>query len=315
MKQHNGLIAFLFILPLLMASNAYADNEAVYNPVTKTLHLPSVVLSNDLWGSAYSVDMTANNDFIFSLTSVTDTDIKNASIYDLVTRKLRVPIVVLSGDNSDTAFSVMMTGDENLSFSATNITPIIPFTQALLENKTFFAVEEDYPYLKSKWDFNANGTIYYSVTSEPEIATYTITNGILSFDTNVENQEVIQSTTSLLAVESDYYYIQRVGFYTDWEDKSHEWDVNLIESFNNDITLLKDYFLSNGLWRTTITQDGKVLKYPGTLMDGKWWIEDNIFYFVYPDDELGVDSRAVVDARSGNKKAPWLLSLGAFFMH
>jgi hypothetical protein len=72
---------------------------------------------------------------------------------------------------------------------------------------------------------------------------------------------------------------------TDWIESSFGISVS---SFENNATKLKDWFLENGLWDTTITADGKINKYDGVLCDGYWYIENNIFYFAYPEeDHLG----------------------------
>jgi hypothetical protein len=61
-----------------------------------------------------------------------------------------------------------------------------------------------------------------------------------------------------------------------------------VSSFENNATKLKDWFLENGLWETTITADGKINKYGNAPYDGYWYIENNIFYFAYPEeDHLG----------------------------
>ena len=63
-------------------------------------------------------------------------------------------------------------------------------------------------------------------------------------------------------------------------------------TFNNSATLLKDWFLENGLWESTITEDGQIF-HPTLSTVGGWWVEDNIFYFDYPDEENGcIDHKA-----------------------
>lgn len=76
----------------------------------------------------------------------------------------------------------------------------------------------------------------------------------------------------------------------------HLW-VNFTEQFSSqfkNINELKNYFLTHGLLETSITSNGKVRRYhSNTLIEGKWWVEDNIFFFDYPNSNNGgLDSRA-----------------------
>jgi hypothetical protein len=63
--------------------------------------------------------------------------------------------------------------------------------------------------------------------------------------------------------------------------------------YNNSAAALKDFFLANGLWESTITADGQII-HPTIPTVGKWWIENNTFYFNYPDGDnvRGVDHKA-----------------------
>ena len=70
-------------------------------------------------------------------------------------------------------------------------------------------------------------------------------------------------------------------------------------SLNNDATALKDWFIANGFWPdSTITADGRVTNQAASF-DGHWRIEDNVFYFDYPEEDGCVDYKAykLVDNR------------------
>ena len=173
-----------------------------------------------------------------------------------------------------------------------NLGTYIPFTNSLIQNKTFYVISED-RFEKFQLDFNTTG---YKFISEDENGSDNFTidnNGVLNLGSDAPLWKLVSTSNS------DYYQIQEVratnGTWeddTDWFDSVHS--DNNISSFNNSITALKDFFLSNGLWETTITSDGTINKYSDkTKVDGKWWIEDNIFYFDYPDEDTGgLDSKA-----------------------
>ena len=69
---------------------------------------------------------------------------------------------------------------------------------------------------------------------------------------------------------------------TSWFESTYHISVS---TFDNNVTKLKDWFLAHGLWETSITTNGKILKYGENAYDGFWFIHDNIFYFAYPDGD------------------------------
>lgn len=76
-----------------------------------------------------------------------------------------------------------------------------------------------------------------------------------------------------------------------FEDQTDQWYTDF-SSLNNSATELKDWFIENGFWPdSAITSDGHVINQAASF-DGHWWIDNNVFYFAYPEADGCVDYKA-----------------------
>lgn len=158
------------------------------------------------------------------------------------------------------------------------------FTADMIQNKTFYIVNE---------------SMYNKITLSFQEVTYiTISlDGRVDSDSSntffIDNDGSINMGTDELALKlqssSNEEFLQVLAV-----RDSNEWKLSSDYDETSDINELKRYFLTNGLWVTNITQEGVVRKYsPSTLVDGKWWVEDNVFYFDFPNDNTGgLDAKA-----------------------
>lgn len=160
------------------------------------------------------------------------------------------------------------------------------FTLDMIQNKTFYMVDE---------------SVFEEYVVSFQETTYTVTesDGSIGSDTpffidakGVINMGSDRAELKLkLAPDTNVDFLQTLAIWknSNWENVSDQF----INQFNG-ITELKNHFLSNGLLQTNITSDGVVRKYnSNTMVNGKWWIEGNTFYFDYPVEGTGgLESKA-----------------------
>ena len=166
------------------------------------------------------------------------------------------------------------------------------FSQELLTNKTFYVVSEN-RVERFTISFNGNTATYTADDGSEEGPFIIDTNGVISF-LSFDDAPLWKLISSS---QSDYYLINEIRTSNGvWEDQTDDFNQVsggvTIDSFNNDITALKDYFLEKGLWQTTINSDGLINKINSDSNTGVWWIEGDIFYFEYPDNESYTDTKA-----------------------
>lgn len=154
-------------------------------------------------------------------------------------------------------------------------------TQADLTGKTFYVGSaKTLEHLTMQFGEN-NVSVLNATDPKDQNGSYTLRGNTIDFG---------DAQIHFVAKTDDFYegYFNRpASDISQWEDKTGEWDADTVKSFDNNATKLKDYFLQNGLWQTTITADGKINKYGDAPYDGYWFIEDNTFYFAYPDPDDG----------------------------
>ena len=74
-------------------------------------------------------------------------------------------------------------------------------------------------------------------------------------------------------------------------DQTDQWGTDF-SSLNNDATELKNWFIANGWWPgSAILADGRVTNQDASI-DGKWWIDNNVLYIDYPEEDGCVDNKA-----------------------
>jgi len=155
------------------------------------------------------------------------------------------------------------------------------FTYDMIAGKTFYFAAD-----RSLVNFMAqfsNDSVVFSGANEEIDGNYTFTidgNGSLLFN----NSDIV---FNYLYQTNDYIEGIHTNTPSSFEDDTGWFETTYgvsVSTFENNATKLKDWFLENGLWETTITADGKINKYGDKKFDGYWYIKDNIFYFAYPDD-------------------------------
>ena len=161
--------------------------------------------------------------------------------------------------------------------------PLIGFTQDELSGKTFRFTDDDYPSCVFDITFIND---HQFVESDGGTYNYIIENGsIVISDPPVSTTITVQSRNgSVITVSSS---VTGGSF----EDRTDTWltDFSIL---NNSAIELKDWFIANGFWpNSAITADGRVINQAASF-DGSWWINDNVFYFAYPEDDGCVDYKA-----------------------
>jgi len=158
------------------------------------------------------------------------------------------------------------------------------FTYAELSGNTFQATETDYPTCTFEVKFNNDNTL---IGPEGDTYSYILDNGTIIMSDNdggTNTIRVVSRQDSVITAQFTYTgetYIEETG----WGDVD-------FSSLNNNATALKDWFIANGFWPgSTITSDGRVTNQNATF-DGQWWIENNVFYFTYPEVDGCVDYKA-----------------------
>lgn len=160
------------------------------------------------------------------------------------------------------------------------------FTLDIIQNKTFYMVDES---VFEEYVVSFQETTY-TVTEPggsigPDSAFFIDPRGVINMGSDRAELKL------KLAPDTNADFLQTLAIW-----KNSNWEVVTEQFVNqfNDITELKDHFLSDGLLQTNITSDGVVRKYnANTMVNGKWWIEGNTFYFDYPVDGTGgLESKA-----------------------
>lgn len=136
--------------------------------------------------------------------------------------------------------------------------------------------------------------------TEPDanfIVGYTIEQGEIVLSD--ERGETSKSTLTLLAQNADGFIVQMT--HTQGDDQWVEEPelcaysgpcVDASQLGASGANEIKDWILENGLRDCTANNNG-TLVCSGSNFDGRWWVEDDIFYFDYPEGNYGcVDSKA-----------------------
>ena len=164
-------------------------------------------------------------------------------------------------------------------FDSLNVSSDTKFTKDMLAGKTFYvATQKTLQKLEFIFDNDSVSIVGDEDFNEP-----------VSYEID-SNGELVFSDIKFSFVSKNDDYIEASytntpsSFTDDTEWFESTYDVN-VSSFNNSAIKLKDWFLQNGLWDTTITADGKINKFGDIAYDGYWYIKNNIFYFAYPDGD------------------------------
>jgi hypothetical protein len=163
---------------------------------------------------------------------------------------------------------------------------LIGFTQDELSGKTYQVTENDYP------------TCVYDITfindhqflgRYGETVDFVIENG-----TMVISDPPVSTTISVLSRNDSVITVSvsvTGGSFEDVTDSIGGLWGSDFSSLNNSAIALKDLFIAVFWPGSTITADGRVANQEASF-DGHWWINDNVFYFAYPEDDGCVDYKA-----------------------
>jgi len=166
------------------------------------------------------------------------------------------------------------------------------FTYADLVGNTFHVIESDYSYditfTSNTQGYSTGGVGYYA---PGQVFSYEIFGGAI----NIPDPEGFTAGSKYTMIDPDTFSVQQEVFPGTFEVETDLYPgITDFTVFNNSAAALKDFFLANGLWEeSTITADGQVIHATIPII-GEWWIENNTFYFNYPDtdDDRGVDEKA-----------------------
>jgi len=165
---------------------------------------------------------------------------------------------------------------------------VIGFTYEELIGKTYQIFDPEYQDCVSYLTFiDDSQFIVYEGEVFMTTINYTIVDGSIVWSD--EN-----GRTSKVSVLSRNDSIITTGFSSTGAHFEEEtrWSGTDFSSMNNNVTTLKDWFITNGFWPdSTITVDGRVT-HKGTSFDGRWWIDNNVFTFEHPQDSGCVDTKA-----------------------
>jgi len=194
-------------------------------------------------------------------------------------------------NNAEYAFTVVAEDNSGESLNS-NLVVATPFSSSPIQNKEFFVVSPERVERFNVSFESSTYTVSHPSTTEPDGT------GNFSIDSN---GSIIFNKNFLLNIIStsnaDYYEVEEVRSTNgEWSNETawldNNYGVGTVAGFNDDINALKDHFLGNGLWESSITADGKIER-PDSNVVGKWWIEGSIFYFDYPDsDTNSLDHKA-----------------------
>jgi hypothetical protein len=184
-------------------------------------------------------------------------------------------------------------GNWHISISkagSANIAPIISlllddpkgFTYAELSGNTFQLTNIEFPtcveevtFINNKQYIGPDGGTY----------DYTISNGCIDLG--------ISSNSGLCVIsrKGDEIIAEFSTNGGEFVDQTDQWGIDF-SFLNNDATALKNWFVTNGFWpNSAILADGRVTNQDASS-DGNWWIDQNVFYFAYPESDGCVDYKA-----------------------
>jgi len=168
------------------------------------------------------------------------------------------------------------------------------FTYNDIVQHTFYILEEDFG-CRYDLEFLDQNTVKVSQGSESFNLTYSLTNGnIIVPDPSGGSAD---SVFRLQARHEDYLSVLAEFGGGPFEPEDGLWTgtslITDLAFLNNSAQALKDLVVDQGLWGSTVTEDGRII-HPLVTIQGTWWIENNIFYFAYPDEDTGcVDYKAL----------------------
>ena len=167
------------------------------------------------------------------------------------------------------------------------------FTYDDIVGKKFYIIESEYS-CRITMEFINHDQLIINYGSEDEFYSYCISpDGII----HVLEESWPWMVLTLQSKPNDHYVVimDRAGgpFVEKTRASGTNSHISDFSTFNNSTTLLKDWFLENGLWESTITEDGQIF-HPTVSTVGRWWVKDNIFYYDYPDEDTGcIDRKAL----------------------
>ena len=168
------------------------------------------------------------------------------------------------------------------------------FTNDDILGRKFYILEEDFG-CRYDAEFISQNMVRIEEGNETADFTYTLTNNMIivpdpfgeAGDNIFRLQVRHEDYFSVLASFGGGPFMQKDGL---WTGISMITDLAFL---NNSAEALKNLMVDQGLWGSTVTADGRIIR-PGVSVTGSWWIENNIFFFAYPDEDTGcVDYKAL----------------------
>ena len=270
------VITFLDDSNFVLADNDQADGDGqpgievgtyTWNPSTGAFSATVTLDTNGEWGFSHSQN------------------IENATVTG---DTLAFTIV------GEDVFELPRIASTSTSKKSVNITPIISllldddnngFTYAELSGNTFQFIVAEYPTCVYEMSFDNENTL---ITIDGGIFNYTINNGSIVID----NGNGVTATASVQSRSNST--ITGISYTTSgsFEDRTNNWPGIDFPSLNNNVTNLKDWFVTNGWWPgSAILADGRVTNQDATI-EGKWRIEENVLYIDHPGSDGCVDYKA-----------------------
>jgi len=224
------------------------------------------------------------------LTSSNGISINSATVAEVNGRNINITDPTLDFDNDvdiQALFAVLGVVPVTAAEAQDQLrSTLIGFTKDELPGKTY-QVTEAYP--TCVYDITFINDHQFEAPGE-EIVDFVIENG-----TMVISDPPVSTTISVLSrVDSIITASVSVtgGSFVDETDSTGGLWGSDFSSLNNSAIALKDLFIAAGFWPgSTITADGRVTNEAASF-DGNWWIDNNVFYFAYPEEDGCVDYKA-----------------------
>lgn len=153
---------------------------------------------------------------------------------------------------------------------------LVSFSQAEIQGKTYELTDVDYPTCSFSISFGTDNKM--TIEGEDAAYNYTIDNGIIEVSDGDNYTTTIQVIERSGLVATVLIRIINEAFVP---EDSFKQDFSFL---NNNATALADWFVTNGFWPNSyLTSDGHVVV-ANENVQGIWYVENNIFYFSYPED-------------------------------
>jgi len=201
---------------------------------------------------------------------------------------------LVSGNPQNDRLELTFNGDSSVSFfddeadrwSYEKRGAVVGFSSEELAGKTFQFTDANYSTCVFDVSFNNNSQLVSS-DSDGDIINYTIENGCITYTSDTgEGGEFCVESRNGPVITTEWVFTGG-----SFEDITDQWSIDF-PSLSNDATALKDSFVTTG-WRpdSTIQADGRVTNQAASF-DGRWWIDNNVFYVDYPEEDGCVDTKA-----------------------